>query len=187
MKTLDFISILLRNCKVAEPIENKSDYTRVKNWVKRATKMYKTFTILASIIVLAFLGLLMSATGTPLNLEIVLVFILFFAIAVIFAWGIATMLLNSRNLIKSMWNSVSTGYRAGEKIEKTSVDVRYEYDNTYSVRTRTDNEGCLFAVIFGFINWIVWFFLCMYVCPYLSFRKIKLSKENLKNFESQLK
>ena len=54
MKTLDFIKTLLHISKTTEPINNKSDYTRVKKWVKRATKLYIAFTIIAIIITVLF-------------------------------------------------------------------------------------------------------------------------------------
>lgn len=198
MKTRDFITNLLHISKTAEPIENKSDYTRVSKWVKRATKLYTVFSIVIIIIALLFLSISsalfdeisneMFAEELP-NMEIfseimaVPAQIVILLVSVLTAWGFATMILNFRLMIKSLWSSSVKGYHAGEQIKINHVSVRHDYGNTYSVRNTTEDKGCLFACIYGFINLFVWAFLCVYVCPFLTFRKIKDSKKNLEIYK----
>lgn len=189
MKTLDFIKTLLHISKTTEPINNKSDYTRVKKWVKRATKLYVAFTIIAIIITVLFSNassMLLDEFSTMDELSegiAILAKIVMLFVSLLTAWGFATMILNFKLMIKSMWSSGLAGYRVGEQIQTNHVSVRHEYGSTYKVTTNTENEGCIVAMIYGFINLFVWAFLCVYVCPFLTFRKIGDSKRNLKNFK----
>ena len=188
MKTSDFISMLLHISKTAEPINNKSDYTRVKKWVKRAKRLYVTFSIFAIIITLLLLFVSSFIMGKLpeakqyFEIMAIPVTILSLIVGLLTAWGFATMILNFKLMVKSMWSSGSAGYRAGEQIQTTHISVRHEYGNTYRVKSTTEDQGCILAMIYGFINLFVWAFLCVYVCSFLTFRKINVSKNNLENF-----
>ncbi len=175
MKTIDFISTLLYDSKTAEPINNKADYTRVKKWVKKATKLYTSFSIIAVIITI------MISIGSS-SLEVPKIIILF--VSLLTGWGFATMFLNFKLMIKSLWSSGVSGYRTGEQIQTKHVTVTHEYSNRYKVTTNTENEGCIVSMIYVFINFFVWSFLCVYVCPFLTFRKIASSKQNLEKFKT---
>lgn len=181
MKVFSFASNLLYHCKTAEPIENKSDYTRVKRWVGKATSWYAIFTVLAVLITAVVLGTASKSSDAPpagvLTVAVPL-------ICLLCAWGGATMILNFKGLFKSTWSAGVDGYRAGEQIQTHHVNVTHEYGDRYRVTTTTENEGCITAMMSGAINLSVWAFLCVYVCPFLTFKKISNSKKNLRAFEA---
>ena len=175
MKPLEYISLLLYNCKKAEPISNRSDYTRVKNWVNKATVLYVLFTVIAVIVSVTLGDKAASSEEMPLVVVIL--------VAVLTGWGFATAVMNFKWMFKAMWSAGAQGYRIGEQIQTRHIDVTHEYGNTYKVTSHTENQGCAVAMIQSFINLCVWCFLCVYVCPFLSFKKISDSKKNLRKFE----
>lgn len=174
MKTLNFISALLHISKTAEPIENKSDYTRVKRWVNKATSLYIIFTVIALVISIVFFN-----SSSP---EVPLIVIIFVAIFV--GLGGATLLMNFKLMLKSTWSAGADGYKIGKTIQTNHINVTHEYGDRYKVSTYTENQGCAVAYINGLINLFVWCFLCVYICPFLSFKKISDSKKNLRIFEA---
>ncbi len=176
MKTSNFISVLLNNCRNPEPINNKSDYTRVKRWTRKASSLYTVFSIIAIVVSVMISCIMREIVNVPL------IAVLF--VAVFTAWGFASMFLNFKLLIKSLWSSGTDGYRVGEQIQTKHIDIQHEYGNTYKVSTHIENEGCALALIYGFINLIVWAVLCVYVCPFLTFKKISKSKRHLRKFRN---
>lgn len=175
MSVVKFISYLLFVNKTPETINNKSDYTRVKRWKNTASLLYFLFTAIAVIIALVILGN-PSIFFENIDLPEPLIYVAIPFVAVFFAWGLATMLLNLKLLIKSMWGATTDGYHIGEQIQTTNVYVTHEYNNRYKVTTDTENQGCAVAMIYWFINLFVWSALCVYVCPFLAFGKIKKPK-----------
>lgn len=173
-----FVSYLLFVSKTPEVINNKSDYTRIKGWKNRASFLYTAFSIAA--VVIAIFNFSKLSGDLPLPLA----YVVLPAVAVFFAWGLVTMLLNLKLLIKSLWGATVDGYRIGEQIQTTHVNVTHEYGNRYKVSTETENQGCAVAMICWFINLFIWSVLCVYVCPFLIFKKIKKTKANLLRYET---
>lgn len=174
MKTSDFISVLIHNSKTAEPVENNSDYTRVKRWVNKATALYVVFTIFAIIITVVAI-----ITG---SFSGYIPFLIPF-VSILASWGFATIIMNFKLLVKSMVSAGINGFQDGEQIQTNHVSVSHDYGNRYKVSTYTEHQGCAGAMIYGFINFFVWAFLCVYVCPFLTLKKIGNSKKNLKKFK----
>ena len=181
MNIFNFASLLINTCKKVEPINNKSDYYRIKRWKNKASFMYIIFTAIA---VLLCFSILDNASTIFANIDLPepLAYVVIPIVIVLTAWGFATMLLNFKLLIKSMWNASADGYRTGEQIQTTNTYITHEYGNQYSVRTETENQGCVVAMINGFINLFVWAFLCVYVCPFLTFSKINKTKKLLRRY-----
>ena len=186
MKTVDFISALINNCKTPEPINNKSDYTRVKKWVKRSKSLYTAFSVisvvLTFIVFIAAVVILEKAAGISFNFITFLAGIVYLLVSVLTGWGFASMILNFKLMVGSVLGAAAAGNRAGEQIQTDHISVR-QYGNSYRVTKHTENEGCVMAMIYGFINLFVWAFLCVYVCPFLTFKKIERSRQNLHKFE----
>lgn len=182
MSIIKFASFYLHACKDAESINNNSDYCRIKKWKNKASTMYITFSIIATVAVIAIFSspTLFSFIQVPKALA-------YFAVpftAYFTAWGYATIFLNFKLFIKSVFKAGKDGYAIGEQVQTTHVNVRHEYGNQYSVRTETEHQGCIVAMISGFINLFVWAFLSVYICPFLMFIKIKTTDKNLKAFKN---
>lgn len=182
MSVVKFVSYLLFVNKTPEVIRNKCDYTRVKRWKNKASFLYFLFTAIAIVLALVILSNL-SDLSQHIDLPAPLAYVAIPFVAVFFAWGLATMLLNLKLLIKSMWGATVEGYQIGEQIQTTNVYVTHEYNDRYKVTTDTENQGCVIAMIYWFINLFVWSVLCVYVCPFLAFGKIKKTKANLRRYK----
>lgn len=183
MSIFTFTAILINTCKNAEQINNKSDFCRVKRWKNTASFLYCFFTalaILAIVIVLKDIKKFSPYFEMP---EHYIYFVVPF-VAIFTAWGFATMLLNFKLLIKSMFGVGADGYRTGEQIQTQNIYITHEYGDRYKVTRETENQGCAVAMISGFINLFIWCFLCIYVCPFLTFKKIITSNKNLRRFKS---
>lgn len=183
MNTLNFAALLLHICKTAEPINNKSDFRRVKRWKNTASFLYLLFTAVALFLIVTILS---DVPKFSIYIELPehLIYIVIPFVSLLTAWGFATMLLNFKLLIKSTLGAGADGYRTGEQIQTQNIYVTREYDNRYKVTTETENQGCAVAMISGFINLFVWAFLCVYVCPFLTFKKIITSNKNIRKFKS---
>lgn len=173
----EILKMFFKMCSTPEPIENEAAHRRVKAWTKKVIVLYGAFTVLGCIIIVMAFGFLMSL-GAPLALG-VLSFVFMLT-----CWGYATMILYIRPIFKSVVKWGSAGYHVGEKIESTHVTVTHEYGDTYRVSSHTENKGCLFAVIAGGARFFVWAFFCVYIGPFLTFKKLRNSLKNLKDYEN---
>ena len=99
------------------------------------------------------------------------------------SWGYATLITYFPDIIKSVFKAGKTGFEAGEKIETTHIRVTYEYGNNYKVSSTTENKGCLFGFLGVTIQFIIWAFFCVYIGPFLTFKKIIGSRKNLKQYK----
>lgn len=186
MNTIEFISYFLFVSKTPETIQNKSDYIRAKRWKNRASFLYLLATAAAVVFAFAVLGN-PSLLPEDIDLPQPLIYVAIPFVAVFFAWGVATMLLNLKLMIKSLWGATVAGYHTGEQIQRTTYNVTREYNNSYKVTTETENEGCAVAMIYWFINLCVWCFLCIYVCPFLTFGKINKTKAVLRRYKQAMR
>ena len=181
MSIFEFASYLLHTCKTAEPINNKSDYYRIKRWKNKTTVLYVLFTVVAVAITVFLLN--NPSLFASLELEQPMNYIVIGFVSLLAAWGFATMLLNFKLLLRSMWSAGAEGYRTGEQIQTNTVNIIHEYGDRYRVTKSTENQGCAVALINGFINLFVWSFLCIYICPFLTFGKISKTKKNIRRYK----
>ncbi len=178
-----FLAKFKQKFSAAEEINNDDDYDKVKKWVKKTTKTYKKATIIAVIISILII-ILFASSGMADGFLLLLIGIIFTAVEIVAAWGIATMKMHKKEVRKSAWQFAKYGYLVGEQIQETHVDVSHEFGNTYKVTTRTENKGLLFAVISVSIILITWGAYCIYLGSFLTMKKIKLSKENLAEYKN---
>lgn len=169
-----------KQCSTPEPIETVADYRRVKKWVKKAIKLYSVFTVIGFIVIFVAFLIIISNDISIINAFLMCLFLLT-------CWGYATLILYFRPIIKSVAKWGVGGYRVGEKIETTHVNVTHEYGNTYRVSSYTENKGCLFAIFAAGARFFVWAFFCVYIGPFLTVKKIKRSIVNLKKYEISAK
>ncbi len=163
----------------AEPIEDLSDYRRVKRWVKKICILYGTATVIAILAIV-----MLPALSSFFEYPSVFVYIIAPPMILLTCWGYATLIMYLPDVIKSVIKSGSTGYKIGENIETTHVEVTHEYGNTYKVSSYTENKGCLFAVIAGTARLMVWTFFCVYIGPFITFKKLRNSIKNLRHYAS---
>lgn len=159
-------------------IETARDYRYVKKWVQKMCVLYAAFTALAVlewILVLAFMP--------PAFIFRIIGYVLAPPFLLLLNWGGATLITYLPEVLKSVGKAGKTGYEVGEQFETTHIEVTHEYGNQYRVSSRTENKGCLFAIFGGMLQYLVWCFFCVYIGPFLTFKKIKKSIENLKQYE----
>lgn len=106
-------------------------------------------------------------------------YVLIFAVTLLTMWGFATMGLYFRMVFRSVYNAGKAGYKQGEQIQTTHVNVRHTYGDNYEVSSYTEDQGCLFAIFGGMFKFFIWAVFCVYIGPFLTFKKIRLSKANL--------
>lgn len=172
MNTKEFASQLLNASKNVEPINNNNDYCRVKRWRNKAVFLYSFFSLIALIGTVLF-------SGEPGMAIPVVAFV-----DILTAWGFATLFLNFKLFFKSSASAMRKGNKIGEQIQTQHVQVRHEFGDTYRVNTYTENKGCFVAMIFFWLNFIVFGTLGIYVCPFLTFAKIKRTTDNLNNYKN---
>ena len=95
------------------------------------------------------------------------------------------MRLYKKEVLKSVIKGAVTGYQVGSQFETTNISVTHTYANNYKVSSYTTNDGCLFAVIFMAIRYLIWGSFCSYVAPFLIFKKYKANKEAVACFEAR--
>ncbi len=176
----DYIKRFIENASKAEPIQDKSDYYRVEKWVKKVKKLYIVSSVIAAIASILIWTLLSKVdAGVPK-----IVYLLYPPLILLTCWGYAMLVLYLPDVVKSVLKSGQAGYREGEKHQTTHVQVTHEYGNNYRVSSYTEDKGCLFAFIAGMIRFMIWAFFCVYVAPFLNFKKLKKSIENLRAYSS---
>ena len=181
---MDFIKALIKNffdsCSTAEPINDLGDYYRVKRWVQKIKKLYFVFTVLSVIFI--FFACAMALESKEEN---AFLFVVTSPLMILSGWGYATLIMYFPQVIKDVISWGSQGYKMGEQFETTHVQVTHEYGNRYRVSSHTENKGCLFAVIAGIARFMVWAFFCVYIGPFLTFKKLRRSIQNLNNYKAQ--
>ncbi len=174
-------NLILSFCKdasKAEEINNSNDYKRVKSWVKRTYSLYRIFTII-SILLTPIVYALISAVSLEMGGFPFIIYLLIPFYCVLVGFGFATIIIYFKKISKTVVNAGKLGFNTGEKFETTHVNVTHEYGNTYSVSSYTENKGCLFAFIFAFAAYMIWGAFCLYVGPFLTFKKLRESKRKL--------
>ena len=165
-----------------DPIHDLGDYRKVKKWVKKVRKLFWGFSIVAAIEIILALAL---ANAFDRPLVIAAAVVLFPPMLLLTNWGYATMILYLPQIFKSVLKSGRSGYRVGEQVETTHVRVTHEYGNQYRVSSHTENQGCLFAYIAGIAKFCVWAFFCVYIGPFVTFKKLRSSLRNLAEYRPE--
>ena len=161
-----------------QDIKTARDYRYVKKWVKKVSKRYVIFTIV-TLLEIPIVFLLMPFFDLPQ----VLGYIVLPPCLLLTNWGYATLITYFPNIVKSVFKAGKTGFEAGKEIETTHIHVTHEYGNNYRVSSTTDNKGCLFAFLAGTVKFVIWAFFCVYIGPFLTFKKIKKSREKLDQYK----
>ena len=179
---MKIIKVWLKNffdsCSTADPINDLSDYYRVKSWILKVKILYSFFSVVAVIAILFVLSKPELFADLPFYMYLVAP-----ALMLLTGWGYATLIMYLPKIIKDVVSWGSTGYNVGEKFETTHVRVTHEYGNTYRATAHTENKGCLFAVIAGVARFMIWAFFCIYIGPFLTFKKLRSSIENINNYK----
>ena len=189
----NYLKDIFTSYSTAEPINDESDYMRVKAWVKKTIKLFTIFTVLAAmeaLIVWSIFGILVfAAKGTT---ETFLIIAYSFGLVVAGLaffptnWGYGVMFMHLPEVLKSLFQSMKVGYKIGEQVQTTRVQVTHEFGDTYRVSSHTDNQGCLFAVIGGGVRLLIWMVFSIYIAPYLLYKKVRDSMKNIKAYEETL-
>ncbi len=180
MGTLKFITVFTKKCSKPEQIRSVNDCRRVKRWIAKTVVMYVVFSIIAAIISIA----IASIPSYPdfIELPTTMAYILVPLVTVLTCWGFATLIMYLPQVIGSVGTAAAKGYEIGESIQTTHVTATHEYGNTYRVSSYTENQGCLFLVFGGLIGFLIWAVFCVYIGPFINFKKIIVSSKNIKNF-----
>ena len=166
----------------AEKINNAEDYEKQKAWLTKIKRLYKWSIIIA--IVGAIIGVLFISKITEVNILICVLFsVLFMPFMFLCFWGYASMGLYFKPMIKSIWNATKFGYKTGEKIKETHITVSHEFGNTYKVSSHETDKGVLFAYIMSAVCFFGWVVFCVYVAPFLTYKKAKNTIKSLKEYE----
>lgn len=152
-----------------EPVTNMKEYRKLKRWVWWARFLYMVSFIAAVIIVISNMQL---SGGDPL---------LIFAV-ILLCLGLATLALYIFPIFKSMFGAGWQGYEDGLADKTTTYTVTHEYGNSYSVTSRTNDNGCLFAVLGWLFQFVLCWLLCISVTPFITFRKIHKAAKRLKEY-----
>ena len=178
-----FVKNLFVEYSTPKEIETARDYRNAKKWVKKVSALYIGFTVFAVISAvagIAILDLLIPSVGI---IPKVIITVLCMPLFLLTNWGYATVITYFPEIIKSVFKAGKTGFEVGLNVETTHVQVSHEYGNTYSVSATTENKGFLFGYIAAVVQFIIWAFFCVYIGPFLTFKKIRKSIKNLKQYK----
>lgn len=168
-----------------DPINNEEDVEKAEQWKNKVVKLYGIFSILG--IATCFLGGLIIYVGIlaneSMNFGVLLICcVLAIPLTLLTNWGYASMILYFKKMVKSIWEATKIGYQIGEQVKTTEIDIKHEYGNTYKVSKNTYDKGLLFAYITAVAGFVVWAFFCVYVAPFLTYKKYKNTKIALQEY-----
>lgn len=172
-----FLKNIFVEYSTPQEVETQRDYRYVQQWVKKVSVLYTVFTLFAVFTIPVAWFILISFDVPPY------LCIVPFPLVLFTNWGYATLVIYLRKIVKSLLSSAKNGYSIGKNFETTTVSVTHEFANTYRVSSNTTNKGLLFGYIGVVIQFFIWAFFCVYIGPFLTFKKIKKSKENLKRYK----
>ena len=161
-----------------DDINSEEDYRRVKKWNKKAVKTYLSRAIVFTVVAILFAVLINAFV--ELNFFVELLLVLFYAVMGLYvSVAFASMKLHKKEVKKSVFKAAITGYKVGRQFEHDHYTVKHEFNDTYSVTKRTDNDGCLYAVIFAGLQYMVWTAFCSRLAPFLTFKKYKANQKEM--------
>ena len=184
MNFLTSLKLLLKNSfksySTADKIENECDFEKVKKWTSKVLKLYVAFTVIAALEMM-----LIPILAHIVILPAALAYVLFPFMFLLTNWGYATLILYIPTIFKTLVNAGRVGYEVGKHSEHTHIEINHEFGNDYTVREYKTNDGCLVAYIAIIARFLVWAFFCVYIGPFLTFKKYKSSIDSLKKYESK--
>ena len=166
-------------------VKEENEYLIAKQWIKHVNKLVRR-----QLVKYLFLALIISIIAFCLApIHPFLKVIISLGYVLVFCWGAigtAIIKLYKKEIfdVKSMIAWSKAGYAIGKQIETTHINVRHEFGNTYSVKSYTENKGCLFAMIALCIRYMIFAPYCMFKGLPLTFRKYKKTLENIKAYQS---
>ncbi len=172
-----FIKDFIRVASTADTIHDRHDYRNVKKWVKKVITLYSIFSVLAVLI-----SILVISLSYAFGMLDFFVCAIIPALILLTCWGYATLIMYAPRILKTVVKTGSIGFKIGENVETTHVNVTHEYGNTYRVSSYTENKGCLFAFIGGIVGFVGWAFVCVYIGPFITFKKLRDSLKNIENY-----
>ncbi len=175
--------IFFKDASRAESINTSEDFMRVKKWIRKICILYGVFSVIAIALIPFLYAFVSSDNVSPDMPDFVYLLVPLYSFLVCF--GYATMIIYFPKIFKSILNSAKNGYNVGKNIETTHVQLTHEYANTYRVSSYTQNKGCLFAFINGIVTFVIWQFFCVYIGPFLTFKKIYESKKNIEAYSEK--
>lgn len=178
---------LYRLYSTIDQIIEPADYHRVKRWTKKVRRLYTVFALIA--VVFTFMNaasttVLYALAGESTSFAFIPLCFLYLIMALLAIWGIATLILQFKQVVKDVGESASVGYQVGEQVQETHYEVTHEYGDQYRVTKHTENKGCLFGIIGGVLRFMVWAFFCIYVGTFLTFRKYRVQMSALQQYET---
>ncbi len=178
MKTVlkNIIKYFIATYSTANSIESEKDIQKEKAWVKKVIKLYAIFSLIGLIIYSSLIKII----NIVFPISVVLLILILLT-----AMGYSSMLLYFKKVIKTVLNAGKIGYKVGEQIKSEYVTVKHEYANTYKVSSHTDDKGILFAVIAAIVSFICWAFFCVYIAPFLTYKKVRNTFKNIREYESK--
>ena len=179
---LDMLRDFFVSCSKPLEVNDREECDCAKGWLKRTCILYAVFSVFAFFEIILFFALY-----RLLDLPQMLIYILGVlmpALLLLTNWGYATLISYLPSIVKSVIEWVKGGYNVGKNFETTHVQVTHEYGNRYNVSSYTENKGCLFAVVAGVLRLFIWAFFCVYIGPFLTFKKITGSIKNIKGYQA---
>ena len=174
----NFFKNLFIRYSTPQEINTAQDYACVKKWVKKISTLYIIFTVLTLVELPIFLSLPFADLPQAFN------YIIMPPCLLLTNWGYATLITYFPDITKGVFKAGKAGFEIGENFETTYVSVTHDYGNRYSVSSTTENKGCLFGFLAGMIQFMAWAVFCVYIGPFLTFKKLKRSKENLAQYKN---
>ncbi len=170
-----------------DPIKTDEDVANAKKWLKKTVILYGVFTAVALVTTLLAIVLVSAileneAVDIP-TAVIPFIAVLALPLTLLTCWGYASFFLYFKKMIKVVFNASKFGFIVGEQVKTTYVDVTHEYGNTYKVSSHTETKGLLFAYIAATASFVCWAAFCVYVAPFLTFKKVKGTLKNIDEYK----
>jgi len=167
-----------------DDINSDEDYQRVKKWNKKALKTYLSRAIIFAVVAILF-GILICSVA-EINSFVKVLLVLFFAVMGVYvSVAFASMKLHKKEVKKSVFKAAIKGYKIGSRYEHDHYTVKHEFNDTYSVTKRTDNDGCLYAAIFAGLQYMIWAAFCSYLAPFLTYKKYKANQKEMEAWQEK--
>ncbi len=175
------IKNFFKSASTAENVKDSKDYQCVLSWIKKVCVLYAVFSAIAILAIVLIIPAIASSNVIPSFFAYLILPCLF----ILTCWGYATLIIYIPKVIKSLKESAKAGYEIGKNIETTHINVTHEFGNTYRVSSYKDNKGCLVAYISMVLRFVIWCAFCVYVGPFLTFKKLFNSIKNIKAYSAE--
>ncbi len=177
-----YIKVFINDCAKAEIIRSINDCRRVKRWLVKTILLYLIFSAVAILaaIIISNAPTYPEFFGISTELANIVVPIL----SVLVCWGFATLFMYLPQVLGTVGKTAAKGFEIGDSVKTTHVNVTHEYGDYYKVSSHTESSGCLFALFGGLAGFFLWAVFCVYIGPFINFKKIAISIKNIAKFSS---